>query len=196
MNLSPLSKISDEELAIRAQGGDRLATETLLERYKHVVRARARCFFLVGGETEDLIQEGMVGLYEAITAYDGEKSKKSSFKNFSYLCISRRIMDAVKHDARGKNGPLNNYVSIFSPHFDLTGGYSAEDELIRTEDRTEFLQKISKVLSAFEFQIVVMYVDGMSYAQIAEATGKDTKSIDNALQRSKKKLINVLIIKE
>ncbi|MBQ9081304.1 MAG: sigma-70 family RNA polymerase sigma factor [Clostridia bacterium] len=194
--MSNFLKTSDEELVRLAKEGDRTATDTLLERYKHVVRARARSFFLAGGETEDLIQEGMVGLYEAINAYNPEKSVKSSFKSFSYLCISRRIMDAVKHAARGKNTPLNDYISIFSPHFDLTGGYSAEEELIRGEDRTEFLQKIGKVLSSFEFQIVVMYVDGMSYAQIAEATGKDTKSIDNALQRSKKKLIQVLMKKE
>lgn len=188
--------VSDEELVSRAQKGDGAATEELLERYKHVVRARARGFFLAGGETEDLIQEGMVGLYEAITAYDVERGNKLSFKNFSYLCISRRIMDAVKQASRGKNGPLNNYVSIFSPHFDLTGGTSAEDELIRVEDGTEFLQKISKALSAFEFRVVVMYIDGMSYARMAEATGKDIKSVDNALQRSKKKLINVFMKKE
>ncbi len=183
---------TDEELVRLAKAGDRPATERILERYKSMVRARARRFFLAGGETEDLIQEGMVGLYEAINAYDEEKSPRMSFKNFSYLCISRRIMDAVKRAARGKNVPLNNYVSIFSPHFDLTGGYSAEEELIRVEDGTEFLQKLSKALSALEFQIVVMYMDGMTCGQISDATGRDLKSIDNALQRSKKKLAKIL----
>ncbi len=183
---------TDEELVRRAKAGDRVATEAILERYKSVVRARARRFFLAGGETEDLIQEGMVGLYEAINAYDGEKSPRLSFKNFSYLCITRRIMDAVKRAARDKNSPLNNYISIFSPHFDLTGGCNGEDEIIRVEDRTELLQKLSKALSALEFQIVVMYMDGMTCGQISEATGKDLKSIDNALQRSKKKLAKIL----
>jgi RNA polymerase sporulation-specific sigma factor len=182
---------SDEELVKRAQAGDRQATEEILERYKNVVRARARSFFLVGGETEDLIQEGMVGLYNAIHAYDEEKSQRVSFKNFVYLCVSRRIIDAVKSASRDKNAPLNNYVSIFDSDFELADDYSAEDELIETENRTEFLQKMSKALSAFEFQIVVMYMDGMSYAQIAEATGKDVKSVDNALQRSKKKLTGI-----
>lgn len=184
-------RASDEELVKRAQNGDQAATEELLERYKNVVRARARSFFLAGGETEDLIQEGMVGLYNAIHAYDGEKSARLSFKNFVYLCVSRRIIDAVKNAARDKNVPLNNYVSIFDLNFDLADENSAEEELIRTEDRTELLQKMSKALSAFEFRIVVMYMDGMSYVQIAEATGKDTKSIDNALQRSKKKLMGI-----
>ena len=183
---------TDEELVRLAKADDRPATERILERYKSMVRARARRFFLAGGETEGLIQEGMVGLYEAINAYDEEKSPRMSFKNFSYLCISRRIMDAVKRAARGKNVPLNNYVSIFSPHFDLTGGYSAEEELIRVEDGTEFLQKLSKALSALEFQIVVMYMDGMTCGQISDATGRDLKSIDNALQRSKKKLAKIL----
>jgi RNA polymerase sporulation-specific sigma factor len=133
----------------------------------------------------------MVGLYNAVHAYDEEKSKHVSFKNFVYLCVSRRIIDAVKSAARDKNAPLNNYVS-FDSDFDLADDYSAEDELIETENRTEFLQKISKALSAFEFRIVVMYMDGMSYTQIAEATGKDVKSVDNALQRSKKKLTGIL----
>lgn len=185
-------ELSDEKLVAKAQSGDSDATDEIMERYKHVVRARARSFFLAGGETEDLIQEGMIGLYEAINAYKGEMEGKASFKNFSYLCITRRIVDAVKQAAREKNIPLNNYVSIFSPNFDLTDSYSADESLLRSEDRAEFFQKIAKVLSTFEFQIVVMYMDGMSYAQIAKATGKDAKSIDNALQRSKKKLAKAL----
>ena len=185
-------ELTDEQLVRSAKTGDRAAIEDVLQRYKSVVRARARQLFLAGGETEDLIQEGMVGLYEAINAYDEEREPHLSFKNFSYLCINRRIMDAVKSAARGKNGPLNDYISIFSPHFDLMGGYSAEDELIRVEDRTELLQKLSKALSALEFQIVVMYMDGLTCGQISEATGRDLKSIDNALQRSKRKLAKIL----
>ncbi len=181
-----ITKTSDETLVVKAQSGDTDCTNVLLERYKPVVRARARSFFLVGGETEDLIQEGMVGLYEAITVYNG----KSSFKNFAYLCISRRIIDAVKIAARGKNNPLNDAENL--GEIDLEGGYNAEEELIRIEDRSEFYKKISKALSVYEFKIFIMYVDGMSYSEISEATGKDFKSIDNALQRSKKKLIKIL----
>ncbi|MBR7100364.1 MAG: sigma-70 family RNA polymerase sigma factor [Clostridia bacterium] len=187
---------SDEELVFQAKGGNHACMEALLNRYKHVVRARARSFFLAGGETEDLIQEGMVGLYEAITAYDSERSNKSSFKTFAALCISRRIIDAVKHASREKNTPLNNSVSISSLPYDIIDDCGIDEQLIRTEDRTEFLQKIGKILSPFEFQIVVMYMDGMTSVQMSEATGKDGKSIDNALQRSKKKLKSIYNSKE
>lgn len=183
---------SDEELVRRAQAGDQSAVEEILERYKSVVRARARSFFLAGGETEDLIQEGMVGLYRAVHAYDFEKIGRRSFKNFAYMCISRCIIDAVKHAARDKNRPLNNSVSIFDPAFEEADVYDAEEELIRVESRSELLEQMSKALSDFEFRVFVMYMDGMSYARIVEATGKDYKSVDNALQRSKKKLITLL----
>ena len=190
--MNKCTQLSDEQLVVKAQSGDGAAMEALLSRYKNAVRAKARSFFLAGGETEDLIQEGMVGLYFAVNAYDGERNGRMSFKNFAYMCISRRIIDAVKIASREKNVPLNNYVSIFEPNFDLPDERSADEELIRTEDRTELLEKMGKLLSDFEFRIVVMYMDGMSYARIAEITGKDTKSIDNALQRSKKKLTEVL----
>ena len=114
-----------------------------------------------------------------------------SFKNFAYLCVSRRIIDAVKASARKKNVPLNNYVSLFQSEWSLPVS-SPEEEMIRNEDRREFLQKMSKVLSDFEFRATVMYMDGLSCAEICEATGKDGKSIDNAIQRSKKKLLAVL----
>lgn len=184
--------IPDEELVARAQGGNQSATEELMERYKSAVRARARSFFLVGGETEDLIQEGMVGLYRAVHAYDCKKEGRQSFKNFAYLCITRCIIDAVKSATRDKNRPLNNYVSIFDPDFEATDAYDAEEEIIEVESRGEMLEKMSKALSDFEFRIFVMYMDGMSYARIVEVTGKDYKSVDNALQRSKKKLIAIL----
>lgn len=186
------NSLSDEALVTRAHAGDQTAVEEILERYKGVVRARARSFFLAGGETEDLIQEGMVGLYRAVNAYDCEKIGRSSFKNFAYTCISRCIIDAVKRAARDKNRPLNNSISIFDPDFEAVDGYDAEEELIRVESRTELLERLSKALSDFEFRIFIMYMDGMSYARIVEATGKDYKSVDNALQRSKKKLIALL----
>lgn len=114
-----------------------------------------------------------------------------SFKNFAYLCISRRIIDAVKASARKKNVPLNNYVSLFQSEWELPIA-SPEEEVIRGEDGREFFQKMSKVLSDFEFRVTVMYMDGLSCAEICEATGKDGKSVDNAIQRSKKKLQKIL----
>ncbi len=183
-------KPSDEHLLSKAQLGDNQAVEELLLRYSGVVRGRARGFFLVGGETEDLIQEGMIGLYKAIGDYKiGETSL--SFKNFAHLCISRRIIDAVKASARKKNVPLNNYVSLFSADYESLD-LSPEDEVIQSESRKEFMQKMSKELSDFEFRIIVMYMDGMSCMEICAATGKNEKSVDNAIQRSKKKLQKLL----
>lgn len=182
---------TDESLVERAQTGDKQATEELLSRYAGLVRGRARGFFLVGGETEDLIQEGMIGLYRAVSEYRTDREGGMSFKNFAYLCVSRRIIDAVKASARKKNVPLNNYVSLFQSEWEMPVS-SPEDEVIRGEDRREFLQKMSKELSDFEFRVTVMYMDGLSCAEICEATGKEEKSVDNAIQRSKKKLQKLL----
>ena len=182
---------TDESLVERAQAGDKQATEELLSRYAGLVRGRARGFFLVGGETEDLIQEGMIGLYRAVSEYRVDREGGMSFKNFAYLCVSRRIIDAVKASARKKNVPLNNYVSLFQSEWEMPVS-SPEDEVIRGEDRREFLQKMSKELSDFEFRVTVMYMDGLSCAEICEATGKEEKSVDNAIQRSKKKLQKLL----
>ncbi len=186
-----ISPTPDEELVVRAQAGDKQATEELMLKYASIVRVRARGFFLIGGETEDLIQEGMVGLYHAIGDYRFNKEDGLSFKNFAYLCVSRRIIDAVKASARKKSVPLNNYVSLFQSEWAVPVS-SPEEEVIRSEDRREFLQKMSKELSDFEFRVIVMYMDGLSCAEICEATGKDGKSVDNAIQRSKRKLQKVL----
>ncbi len=185
-------KKSDEALVALAQNGDKQATEELLTRHAGLVRGCARGFFLIGGETEDLIQEGMIGLYGAIRDYrEGETA--SSFKNFAYLCISRRIIDAVKKSAGKKNAPLNDATPIgVWDDKDASNSFNPEDWLILRDDRREFRQKISGVLSDFEFKVTTMYMDGMTCAEICEATGKTAKSVDNALQRSKKKLQEVL----
>ena len=177
--------LTDDELVTRAQKGDKQAEEELLLRYVGVVRRTARGFFLMGGETEDLIQEGMIGLFGAIRDYKVGK-ESCSFKNFAYLCVTRRIIDAVKAAASKKNVPLNNYTQLFD--FNVCIGISPEDELIRRENRLEFMQIMSGALSDFEFKIMVMYIDGMSCAEICATTGRDEKSVDNAIQRSKKKL--------
>lgn len=181
-----MQKLSDEALIKKAQSGDNQAVEALCLRYGGVVRMKAREFFLAGGETEDLVQEGMLGLYHAIMDY-GKKENPMSFKNFAHLCVSRKIIDAVKASARKKNVPLNNYVSLFSSDWEMPDK-NPEEELILNETRREFMQKISGVLSDFEFKITIMYIDGLTSAEICKGTGKDGKSVDNALQRSKKKL--------
>ena len=175
----------DEELVLKSQSGDEAATEALLMRYKNAVRARARQFFLIGGETEDLVQEGMVGLYLAIRDYKAEPGK--SFKNFAYLCVTRRIYDTLRSTTRRKASPLNESVPL-DEYAVLAGGGTPEDFIIDSETRAEFNLKLVKELSDFEFRVLTMYLDGMSYAQICEATGKDGKSVDNALSRSRKKL--------
>ena len=178
---------SDEALVKRAQGGDASATEQLLRRYAGTVRAHARRFFLAGGDMDDLVQEGMIGLYAAVREYRAEEGK--SFKNFAYLCVRRHILDAVKASARRKNGPLNESVSLSDPVLgDRAEEGSPEDLVLEGEEEREFRKRLTKELSDFEFRIMTMYLDGMSYAEICEATGKNNKSIDNALTRAKKKL--------
>lgn len=182
-------KQSDERLVELSRSGDKQATEELLLRHAGLVRGIARGFFLMGGETEDLLQEGMIGLYHAIGDYKSG-AESSSFKNFAYLCVSRRIMDAVKTAARKKNVPLNYGLTLYG----LQAGtaVSPEDEMILRDEQREFRQMMSKTLSDFEFKVTTMYMDGMSCAEICESTGKSAKSIDNAIQRSKRKLQSVL----
>ncbi len=170
-----------------AQNGDASATEQLLRRYAGMVRALARRFFLAGGETDDLVQEGMIGLVSAVRKYRAEEGK--SFKNFAYLCVRRHILDAVKASARRKNGPLNQSLSLSDPTLgDRAEEGSPEDLILESEEEREFRRRLTKELSDFEFRVVTMYLDGMSYAEICEATGKNGKSVDNALTRAKKKL--------
>ncbi len=181
-------KKTDEELIRLAQEGDKLATDELCVRYLWLVRQHARRFFLLGGETEDLIQEGMLGLYVAVREY--KKSSNSNFKNFASICISRRIIDAVKKAASKKNAPLNSYVPVELQNLGVD--FNPEAALIQQDEKLELNQKMSKVLSNFEFKVMTMYIDGMTTAEICEATGKPMKSVDNAVQRSKKKLQEIL----
>ena len=181
-------KKTDEELIRLAQEGDKTATDALCNRYLWLVRQHARRFFLLGGETEDLIQEGMMGLYFAVLEY--KQSANSNFKNFASLCILRRIIDAVKKAASKKNAPLNSYASLETQTLGVY--FNPEAALIQQDERVELNQKMSRVLSDFEFKVMTMYIDGMTTAEICEATGKPIKSVDNAVQRSKKKLQEIL----
>lgn len=176
---------AENELAQLAQRGDKAAEEELLHKYAPLVRSAARRYFLQGGETEDLIQEGMIGLYSAIRDYRAEKN--GSFSSFAYVCISHRILDAVRTSLKKRNQPLNTSVPLLAAE-----GVASENDplesMIRIENNREFIGKMTGVLSDLEYRVVTMYVDGFSVSEICEATGKSAKGVDNALQRSKKKI--------
>ncbi len=183
-----MTEIKDEELVRRTRTGDKQATEELFRRHAGLVRGCARRYFLIGGETEDLIQEGMMGLYGAISSFDERREEGKSFKNFAYLCISRRILDAVKKASRKTKGgvtllPLDTEM--------VETGLSPEELLIFSDEQKELRQKMSRALSDFEFKIATMYIDGMTCAEICETTGKPFKSVDNAIQRSRRKLLQI-----
>ena len=179
------AKNAEDKLAKAAQKGDKAAEEKLLNRYAPLVRSAARRYFLQGGETEDLIQEGMIGLYSAIRDYVPEKN--GSFSSFAYVCISHRILDAVRTSLKKRNQPLNTSVPLLAAE-----GVASESDplesMIRLENNREFAGKMSGVLSDIEFRVVTMYVDGFSVSEICEATGKSVKSVDNALQLRNKKI--------
>lgn len=177
---------TDETLVSLAQSGDKQAQDELLLRYAALVRGQARRFFLMDGETEDLIQEGMIGLYHAVRDYHEAEGK--SFKNFAFLCVRRRIIDAVKRASSKKIPPKSKQVSNTLADTYAHGLPSLDDELILFDEWQEFRQKMSSMLSDFEFKIFTMYMDGMSCVEICRTTGKTQKSVDNALQRSKRKL--------
>ena len=179
-------KKTDEELVALAQTGDKQATDELFSRHFGLVRYCARGFFLIGAETEDLIQEGMLGLYHAIGDYK-KREKGRNFKNFAYLCISRRIFDAVKTFTRKKNLSLNDSV-VLEEHEWISRDFNPEDLLVIEDERRELKQKMSRVLSDFEFKVMAMYIDGISSSEICETCKKPFKSVDNAIQRSKRKL--------
>lgn len=184
------TKRKDEELVALSQAGEAKATEELLVRYLDLVRSLSRGFFLIGGETEDLLQEGMIGLYQAIGEYK-QKPEHGAFKTFAYLCVRRRIVDAVRASARKKNEPLNTSLSTQENEL-VSGELNPEELIILSDDNRELKQKMSAVLSDFEFKVFVMYMDGMPCTEICRTTGKKGKSIDNAIQRSKRKLQKVL----
>ena len=184
--------MSDESLALAAQQGDKAAAEELLRRYKNVVRGVARSFFLAGGDAEDLAQEGMIGLYRAVTDF---KEGGLSFKNFAYLCIQRRTIGAVRSAARLKNAPLNRAVPL-PPENEAEGAlYAAEDPealLIGDEERSEFLEKLRGALSPAEYRALTLYMEGLSIAEIAARERRSEKSADNAVQRAKRKAAALL----
>lgn len=194
--------LSDEEIISGIRGGDTSGVDFLLEKYKNLVRKKARTLYLIGGDNDDLIQEGMIGLYKAVRDFQGEKD--NSFIRFASLCVERQLYNAVKGANRLKNSPLNTYISLDVPMgvdemtgetgqtlgetLERTGMSNPEDILIDRERVGKIEEYIRKYLSSFEQSVVNLYIDGMNYQQIAQQLGKTPKSIDNALQRIKKKL--------
>lgn len=176
--------MTDEELITKSRSGDRYAQEEILNKYSNLVHAIAARFFLHGGENEDLVQEGMVGLYSAINGFE---EGGANFSTYAYACIRNAVLDAIKKSLGAKNAALNDFVPIVEIGEEISP-VSPEDEVIRRENRREFLQKISKILSSTEFKAIVMHLDGMSVAEISAALGKPQKSVSNALARAKTKL--------
>ena len=191
-------QLNDEQIVEMCHQGDSEAEEYLLNKYKNFVRAKARSYFLIGADHEDIVQEGMIGLYKAIRDFKPEKL--SSFRAFAELCITRQIITAIKTATRQKHIPLNSYVSLNKPLYDeesdrtlldviMEGRISDPEELIiNRENLGNIHNKISEVLSGLEQEVLQAYLDGKSYQEIADALGRHVKSIDNALQRVKRKL--------
>lgn len=177
--------MDDEQLILKARSGDKSAETELLNKYSPMAKSVSAVFFINGGTTEDLFQEAMVGLYSAINGYSF--SGNANFASYAYKCMRNAVLDAVKKNTGAKNKALNNFVPIV----EISGIYSPsdpEDELIRREQRREFLQKISKILSSYEFKATVMYLDGLAVSEIAASLDRNAKSVDNALNRAKNKL--------
>ena len=191
-------QMSDDELVELVHQGDMEAQETLIRRYKNFVLAKSRSYFLVGADREDIVQEGMIGLYKAVRDYKIERL--ASFRAFAELCITRQIITAIKAATRQKHQPLNTYISLNKPIYDeesdrtlldvLKGGKLSNPEALFISNETYDLieSEISSMLSDLEFDVLQEYLDGKSYQKIAEALDKHVKSVDNALQRVKRKL--------
>lgn len=176
--------MTDEELVLKCQSGDSVAEEELYGKYKPVVLKIARRFFLSGSETEDLVQEGMLGLYSAVKGFKAG----SSFHAYACKCIRNRILDTVKKSCGAKHSALKDFLPIVEIGEEWVSFESPEDEMIKRENKRELLHKMGRILSPFEFQAFEMYSEGMTTQEISSILNKSTKSVGNALQRAKDKL--------
>ncbi len=200
--LDSFDVLEDEYVVDLARDGDNEALEYLIHKYKNFVRAKARSYFLIGADREDIIQEGMIGLYKAIR--DFRYDKLASFRAFAELCITRQIITAIKTATRQKHIPLNSYVSLNKPIYDedsdrtlldvITGTKMTDPEelIISREEFYDIEEKMGEILSALEWQVLMSYLDGKTYQEIAVELERHVKSIDNALQRVKRKLEHYL----
>ena len=200
--LRSLGGVSDEELAELAQCGDASAQDKLLSRYSPVVKKIAGRYFLIGADMDDLVQEGMIGLFKAIRDYSPDKN--AAFRSFSELCITRQILTAIKNATRHKHAPLNSYISLDRPVYDSDGEATLLDVISRADtanpediviNREKFNiigNRIGKFLSKMECIVLLYYLRGESYTDIARRLGKDAKAIDNALQRIRRKFAKIV----
>lgn len=191
-------EMTDEDVVIDAHDGSLDALEYLINKYKNFVRAKARSYFLIGADREDIIQEGMIGLYKAVR--DFRSDKLASFRAFAELCVTRQIITAIKTATRQKHIPLNSYVSLNKPLYeedsdrtlmDVLSGTKVsdpEDLIIGREEFGDIEEKMGEILSDLEWKVLMSYLDGRSYQEIAGDLNRHVKSIDNALQRVKRKL--------
>jgi len=194
--------MSDEEIVILGRSGDKAALEHIMSEYKYIVRQKAKDYFIVGADRDDIVQEGMIGLFKAIRDFDN--TKLSSFKTFAQMCIKRQIITAIKTATRQKHQPLNSYVSLSKAVFDddaterslldsIAGAENLDPQHRIVEDESFVItkNKIDEILSEFEIIVLQMYVDGKSYRDISEKLDRSPKSIDNALQRVKRKISQI-----
>jgi len=198
--------MDDEQIVEMVHKGDSEALDYLIHKYRQFVRAKARSYFLIGADREDIVQEGMIGLFKAIRDYKDDKS--SSFKAFAELCITRQIITAIKTATRQKHIPLNSYVSLDKPVYDeesdrtlmdmLTETKSLDpEELIINQEEFDHIEiKMAELLSDLEREVLALYLDGQSYQEISGELNRHVKSIDNALQRVKRKLEKYLESRE
>jgi len=196
--LDAFEVMCDEEIVELVRAGDPLAEEHLINKYRNFVRAKARSYFLIGADREDIIQEGMIGLFKAIR--DFRCDKLSSFRAFAELCVTRQIITAIKTATRQKHIPLNSYVSLNKPIYDedsdrtlldvITGSKITDPEelIISREEFDDIEEKMGEILSSLEWKVLMSYLEGKSYQEIAVDLKRHVKSIDNALQRVKRKL--------
>lgn len=190
--------LTDIELVLLAQKNNFDAMETLIERYKNFVRSKGRTYFLIGADKEDIIQEGMIGLFKAVRDFDS--SKQTQFRSFAELCVTRQIITAIKSATRQKHIPLNTYVSLSRPVYEedsektlldlISLEYILDPEQILINQETLGIteQRINGVLSSLEKSVLDLYINGKSYHEIASILDKEPKSIDNAIQRVKRKI--------
>lgn len=192
------TNIDDEDIVILSRCGDKNATAFLIDKYKYIVKAKSRTYFLIGADRDDVIQEGMIGLYKAIRDYQNDKSM--AFKTFAELCIIRQVITAIKNATRQKHIPLNSYISLNRKVYDDDSDKTyidmisdqvvpdPEQLLIRKEEFSGIENKIGEILSDFELEVLSHYLKGKAYIEIAKKLNKPVKSVDNALQRIKKKV--------
>ena len=192
------SQQDEYDIVLKASKGDKIALEYIIKKYKNFVKAKAKSYILIGADKEDIIQEGMIGLYKAVRDFDA--SKTNSFKGFADICITRQIITAIKTATRQKHIPLNSYISLNKPVYDeesertlldiiATSIVTDPEELIISKEELKHIEsKMNELLSDLELQVVEYYLNGKSYQYIADKLKRDVKSIDNALQRVKRKL--------